>query len=461
MSKKKGNKGKLERGISLSGAIALLLGSVVGAGIFVTIGPLTGSVGPAIILSFGLASIAPIFVALYNIQLAGVLPITGSDYVSSTRALSPSLGWLAGYCGIAASIVAIGLLGFAFGGFMQEIISAIPPLAMSFGVIIIFFLINLVGVRLTARVQLAMLALLVILPLIIFIVGGWPEMQAGLHRPFFPKGIKPMLVMTVAAAYSYVGITTITGWAGEVKNARRNVPLALGISIGVTVVLFMLVSWVLTGVVPWQETGEAVAAVPEAAMSFLPDWLGSFVMIGAIFAILTSINGTILVNSRLLVALARDDVLPSYFGRINDRFNTPHLALLFSMVGGLIGASLGFAIEQYAIIQVMLMLTFHIIVGTAVFYLPDKMPKLYEDSPFKFGGFLRWLSWIGILVVGVLFIIFGMTESWIIAPFYFIVLGIGIVYWFIRRYYLRQRGVKLEERMKDLTPEEKEEIKGA
>lgn len=450
---------KLERGISLYGAIALLFGSIIGAGVFVTIGPLTGNVGPAIFLSFIIAAIPPVFIALYNVQLAGTLPITGSDYVSSSRTLSPTAGWIAGYSGILASITSIGLLGYAFGGFMQELVSSVPQIYMGFGIILLFFLINLLGVRLTAKIQLLLFVSLVIVPLIIFIVGGFSNIQPELHNPLFPNGVKPVLIMAVGAAQSYVGVTTISGWAGEVENARKNVPLALGVSIAATVTIFVLVSWVLTGVMPWEQAGESVAAVPEAAMSFLPSWLGSVVFIGAIFAIVTSINGTILVNSRLVVALARDEVLPKPFARVNDKFKTPHWALLFTTTGGLIGASLGFGIEQYAIILVMFMMLLHIITSTSVYYLPDKMPDLYKKSPFKFGKKSRVFIWLAMAGVGIFFIIFGLQESTLIGPFFFGLLGAGLAYWYIRKYYLKQKGVDLEKQMKELTKEEKEEIK--
>jgi len=391
VAEQKKSKLGLIREIGLLGSIALLVGNVIGSGIFVTVGPLMGGVGPGIVISYVIAAIAVIFVCLYNTQLGTVLPVTMADYVGTSRVLSPFAGWFAAWSAICLWVLVLGILGYVFPLLLQVIIPGIPMLPVSFGIIILFGLINYFGIKAATRVQLLMTGLFVVLPLLVFIFGGWPHMQADLHYPLFPLGTKGVLLIAVPCIWSYVGFTSITTWGGELKNPRRNIPLTLVICLVLITALYILVAWVLSGVMPWQEAAKSGAAVAEASMTFLPHWLGVFILWGALFAVMTSINTTMITGSRCVLAVSRDNILPTFFSRLN-RFHSPATGLLLVVVIGLIGVSLGFSIVGYSVLIVMFMMVIHLVVSTGVFFLPRRMPALYGKSPIKFNSFWRWFT---------------------------------------------------------------------
>ena len=459
MAEQKRAKLGLVRDVGLLLSVGLLVGNVVGDGIFMTVGPMLAEVGPGLIISLLLALIAIIFVCLYNTQLGGALPVTMADYVATSRTLGPIAGWITAWSAICLWVLALGIMGYGVGLFLQVIVPGLPILPVSLGIIILFGVVNYFGIKAAARVELLLTGLLVIVPLLVFIVGGWPHMQADLHEPFFPLGTGAVVLGAMLCIWIYMGFTSITTWAGELKNPRRNIPLTLVISLVIIAALYILVSWVLSGVMPWQEaTGTALT---DSATTFLPPGLALFIAWGAVFSILTSIHTVMIMGSRCVLTVARDNIFPTFFSRIN-KFHIPDTALLFVVIIGLIGVSLGFGILEYVLLLVMFMMVIHIFVSTAVFRLPRKMPDLWAKSPFQFSSFWRWFTWIGMLLVSVICFLFGiMVGGWIIAPIVFGALALGVIYWYVRRGYLRRRGIVLEEGMRELNPDSKAELEGA
>ena len=459
MAEQKHRKLGVVREVGLLLSVGLIVGNVVGDGIFMTVGPMLATVGPGLIISLLLAIIAIVFVCLYNTQLGGALPVTMADYVVTSRTLGPIAGWLAAWSAICLWVLALGIMGYGCGLFLQVIVPGLPILPVSLGIIILFGAINYFGIKTAARVQLFLTGLFVVLPLLVFIFGGWPHMQADLHEPLFPLGTGAVVLVAMLAIWTYVGFTSITTWAGELKNPRHNIPRTLVISLVIIAALYIAVAWVLSGVMPWQEaTGTAVL---DSAATFLPQGLALFIAWGAVFAILTSIHTTMIVGSRCILAVSRDNILPRFFSRIN-KFHAPDTALLFVVIIGLIGVLLGFGILEYVLLLIMFMMCIHIFVSTGVFFLPKKLPDLWAKSPFQFNPFWRWFTWIGMLVVSAVCFLFGiMIAGWILAPIVILALALGVAYWFARRGYLRRRGIILEEGMKELGPETKDELAGA
>ena len=443
------------REIMLLAGIALIVGNVIGDAIFITTGPMLSGVGTALMISVALAIIPMTFFILYNTQLGEALPVTMADYSCTSRVLGPTAGWFIAWSAICLWSLTLGIEGFAFASYLQAIVPGVPILPVSIGVILFFGLINYFGIRVAAAVQLFLTALFVVLPLLVFIVGGWPHIQPELHQPLFPLGVGAMVFMIVPAVWCYIGFGSITTWAAELKNPRRNIPLTLGISLGVIAVIYFGVIWVLSGVMPWQEAG--AVAIGEAAMGFLPQWLGYFVIWGALFAFATTINTIMIPGSRAILAIARDNVIPRYFSRLN-RFRSPAAGVVAITIIGLIGAPLAYNILPYVVLIMLFMMVIHGLDATAVFLLPRKMPDIWNKSPLKFSPFWRWFTWIGVLVCAVAIVVITLVETWMSGVIAVGVLAVGAVYWYARRGYLRRRGIVLEETMRELNPEAKAEL---
>ena len=443
------------REVGLLASIALIVGNVIGDAIFITTGPMLSGVGTALMISVALAIIPIIFFCLYNTQLGTALPVTMADYQCTSRVLGPTAGWFIAWSAICLWSLVLGIEGFAFAAYFQAIVPGVPILPVSIGVILFFGLINYFGIRVAATAQLIMTGLFVVLPLLVFIVGGWPHIQPELHQPLFPLGVGAMVFMIVPAVWCYIGFGSITTWAAELKNPRRNIPLTLGISLVVIAVIYFGVIWVLSGVMPWQEAG--AVAIGEAAMSFLPHWLGLFVIWGALFAFATTINTIMIPGSRAILAIARDNVIPKFFSRIN-KFRSPAAGVIVLTIIGLIGAPLAYNILPYVVLIMLFMMVIHGLDATAVFFLPKKMPDVWDKAPLKFSPFWRWFTWIGVLVCAVALVVITLVETWMSGVVAVGVLAVGAIYWYARRGYLRSRGIVLEETMRELNPEAKAEL---
>lgn len=460
MVEQKKSKLGLIRQVGLIAAIAMIVGNVIGDAIFISTGPMLSGVGPALVISMTIAIIPIIFICLYNILLGGALPVTMADYVVTSRALGPFAGWLIFCSAIGLWAMALGIEGFAFGAYLAELAPAAPILPVSLGILLILGVINYFGIRVAAIAQIIMTALFVVLPLLIFIFGGWPHMQVDLHQPLFPLGVGAMLFMVVPAVWCYIGFTSITNFAGEIKNPRRTIPLTLAISLGIIVAIYLAVAWVLSGLVPWEEA--AATAIGTAAMGFLPESLGIFVVCGALFAFATTMNMIMVTAPRAIVALARDNVLPAsgFFSRIN-RFRTPDAGLLVIVVIGLLGAPLAYNILAYIVVIIIFMMVIHILNATGVYLLPKKLPDIWAKAAFKFTPFWRGFACIGTIVLAAIILAMGVVmEGWTGVVIVLGALVLGSIYWFARKGYLRRRGIDLDKELRELHPDTKAELEG-
>lgn len=433
---------KLRREISGLHAVMILVGYIVGSAIFILVGPLAGLSGPGLFIAFGIAAIPAIFVCLYNTQLATALPATGANYIAISRFVHPFAGWIGGGILIAV-FFGLASIAWGFAGFLSYLVPGIPVMAVAMGVVVFFAVINYFGIRFAAWTQ-TLLVLTFLLALLLFAFGGLPHIDPQLHTPLFPLGFGPVLFTAVIAYMTFTGFTVITDIAGEIKNPRRNIPLTLGISFVIVLFIYMLVTYVLTGVMDWRALGESPAALAEASTVFLPSGATLFIAIGGLLAAATTINGIFLATPRDLLLYGKDKVLPDFVGRINHRFGTPDGAILLILVAGLVGVSIAMRIEQYALFTVMCFMMFHILIVIGLIRMSRKMPHLLEKAPWKLSRGWMWFTYIGMLIFASLFLIIGMTTlTWMGLALFWGLFAAGCLYYYFRWLYLRRRGVDI------------------
>ncbi len=449
--------GRMVRGVSLLHAITIILGYVIGASIFLLVGPLAGSAGPCLFLSYIIAAIPVIFVCLYNVQLGAALPVTAANYVVSTKMISPFCGFFVNWAMVVAVFFGVPLLAWGFADYLSFFIPGLPLQPVALGVLALIALVNYLGVKPAVWLQTLMVAIFAA-ALLIFALGGITHVDPENFNPLFPMGFGAVLITAVSAYFSYIGFTVLTEIAGEIKNPRKNIPIALVVSFIAVLTIYFLVTYVLTGTLHWETAGASKAAITKAAEGFLPSGLVTFIGIAALFASATTINSVILTSSRDIMMLGRDCVFPEIFGRINKKFSTPDVAIGFIFLISAVGVFLAYAIEKYAILAVLGLLVIHLFAATAVFRLPKIRPDLFKRARVQFSPFWRWFTWIGSLVVALFFMIMGMADDVMGAIFFISLMVLGVVYWHLRKRYLLKKGVDLEESMKKYTDMLKEEL---
>ena len=441
---------ELRRDISAFQAVMILVGYIVGSAIFILVGPLAGMVGPGLYLAFIIAAIPAVFACLYNVQLANFLPVTGANYITISRFVHPFAGWMGGGI-IIAIFFGLASIACGFALFLEYLIPGIPTMPLALGIVLLFGVINLFGIRVAAWIQSMMVALF-ILSLVIFVFGGFANIDPGLQRPLLPLGIAPLFTTAVIAYMTYTGFTVITEISGEIKNPRRNIPIVLEISFLLIMALYVTVTYVLTGVMPWQALGESKAALVDASKGFLPPGVTVFIAIGGLLAAATTINGIFVATPRDLLVYGRDKILPSFVGRINKRFGTPDGAILVTLVAGLAGVSIGMRIEEYALFTVMCFMIFHILVVIGLMRIEKMKPELVEKAPWKLGKVAKKVVYIGMMVFAGLFIIVGLSTLDLFGILLFFGLfAAGCCYYLLRWLYFKRRGVNIIEEAKEFS----------
>jgi amino acid transporter len=204
------------------------------------------------------------------------------------------------------------------------------PLALA--ALVIFYLIHVIGIRWFGRFQVLMSALKC-LALLVLIVPGLFVLQSSNYAPFFTHGASGFGASLLPLFFAYAGFESIAQTAGEVKDSTRRLPRILLKGITITALFYVFTSVVTFGVLPGGRLQASNAPMAEVASIYLPSGAAIFVTIGAIAAIMTALNGTIFVPSRLAIMFVEDGLAPRWLGFINKATATPIRGLTLTLIG--------------------------------------------------------------------------------------------------------------------------------
>lgn len=331
---------RLSRTLSAFDLAMLGVGAVIGTGIFVVTGVAAAEhAGPGLVLSFVLAAIVCVFAALCYAEFASTVPAAGSAYTYSYAAFGELLAWVLGWdlileYGIAASAVAIGWSGYfqsLLSGFglhiPHSLTSAYDPVNGTYfdlpaAVIIMLITILLTkGAKKTARFNTVMVFIKLGVVLLFIAVGVW-YVKPGNWSPFLPYGFHGVAAGASAIFFAYIGFDSVSTAAEEVRNPQRDMPIGLIASLGICTLLYVAVSLVLTGIVPYTKLN--VKNPVAFALEYIgQDWAAGLLSLGAIAGITTVLLVLLYGQSRLFYAMSRDGLLPAIMSRVNAKSRTP------------------------------------------------------------------------------------------------------------------------------------------
>jgi len=339
---------QLKKNLTAVDLAALGIGSVVGTGIFVATGQGAQLAGPGVLLSFIIAAVTCGFCALTYSELACMFPVAGSTYSYSYVAFGEVVAWIIGWdlmleYLVAASAVASGW-STTFIGLIQSAgvklpkALLIPPITtvdhkvvLSGGVIdlpavIITMLITWVlyiGIRESAKIN-NIIVLVKIAVIVLFIVLGARHVSLANLQPMMPFGWKGVMAGAAIIFFAYIGFDAVSTAAEETKNPKKDVPLGLMLCLGVVIVLYVAVAFVLTGIVPYKliDVGNAL---PAALSRIGIQWGGALVATGAIIGMISTLLVTLYGQIRIFMVMARDGLLPPAFAKVHPKHQTPHL----------------------------------------------------------------------------------------------------------------------------------------
>lgn len=316
------------------------IGAIIGTGIFVLTGVAAAEhAGPALILSFILSGLACVFAALCYAEFASTVPVAGSAYTYSYATFGELIAWVLGWdlileYGLASSAVASGWSGYfqgLIGGFGLKIptalSSAYDPSKGTFidipAILIVFFITLLLtqGVKKSAKFNTIMVIIKVAVVLLFIGVGVWYVEPAN-WTPFMPFGFSGVTVGAATVFFAYIGFDAVSTAAEEVRNPQKNMPIGIIASLVVCTVLYIIVSLILTGIVPYDQLG--VKNPVAFALNYIhQDWIAGFVSLGAIAGITTVLLVMMYGQTRLFYAISRDGLLPKVLSKVDKKKQNP------------------------------------------------------------------------------------------------------------------------------------------
>lgn len=331
-----------KRRLNLFDAVMLVVGNMVGAGIFTTAGYLAGELtNPWLFTGIWIiGGLLTLCGALTYAEMAGMFPRSGGDYLFLRAAYGPWAGFLLGWICFwiinpgSIAVLSIALVKYLTGFFNYT--GVVSEKLFAVAVVVFFSIINYRGVRLAGTTQnLWTMGSLVIL--LFFIIGGlasgkgdWGHITGGeVGISSMPKLLGPAMI---AVIFSYSGWFVTTYIGDEVKDPERNLPLSLTLGTIIVIVLYTAVNAVYLYATPVDSLKGVINVGQVVGEHLLSSGFVRIITVAIVLAIAASINATILSGARLSYAIARDSLFSSHFKKVHARYGTPHTALFVQAV---------------------------------------------------------------------------------------------------------------------------------
>ena len=323
---------KLERTLSLPGAIAVSIGGML-SGIFVLPGLAVGITGSSVWLAFLVAALCILPAVLSKSELGTAMPKSGGTYVYIERAFGPLFGTIAGI-GLWLSLLlksAFSLVGLSAYLYVVVNIDEAYTKAIALLALLLIFLLNVFGLKKVEKTQLFIVSVSII-SLIVIIILGFNSFDTKLTEPVFSDGANGFIAGVAFLYISYAGVTKIAAIAGEIKNPAKNLPLTMIISLFLITTIYCMVALALVGNVEASILATDIKPIHTLFQTIGGDTFGLIAGVIGVLTLMSMANSGVLASSRFPFAMSKDGLLPSYLAGINSRFMTPASAILTTSI---------------------------------------------------------------------------------------------------------------------------------
>ncbi|MGW4247955.1 amino acid permease [Nocardia sp. NPDC004722] len=340
----------LRRSMGLIPLIALSVGATLGTGIFVVLGEAAPLAGPAVVVSFVIAALAALFSALSYAELASAVPVSGSAYSYTYATLGEIVAWICGWCllleyGVSVAAVAVGwgaylneFLGSTVGWRIPDVLAQPPGAGGVFNlpaaiVVLLATVVLLGGIRESARVT-TVTTMIKIAVLIFFVAVAVTAFDSSNLHPFAPEGVSGIGAAASMVFFSFIGFDAASTAGEEAKNPQRDLPRAIIISLGIVTLMYVLVALTAVGAVGVDDvssSGASLATVLEQVTG--RGWPATILAGGAVIAIASVVLTVLYGQTRILVAMSRDGLMPPVLSRVGKQ-RVPTVNTL--IVGGVV-----------------------------------------------------------------------------------------------------------------------------
>jgi APA family basic amino acid/polyamine antiporter len=414
--------GKLVPTLSLFDATAISVGAIVGAGIYVVTGIVAGLAGPALVFSMLLASGVALLTALSFAELAAWLPKEGSVYEFAHQLVNPFVGFLAGWMWILSNTFSGAAVSIGFAHYLTALMPNLQENLIAALTCMAFTALNYYGIRKSASLN-NLLVVTKILVLVFFFVFGLGYVNVANFAPFIPSELG-IFFGAYYIFFAFGGFARVSVVAEEVKDAERNVPKAILLSLVISTVLYIMVGVVaigLAGPANLSHSNSPLATAISATGSGMAVFL---VSIGGLLATASVLLSSILGVSRVAYAMARRKDLPLTLSRLHSKYDTPYYSILIS---GFLMALLAFLVDLAGVVAIstFAQLFYYAIANVSALKL--------KSQNRKYPMFVPALGTITCLAL-LLFVLLASPQSWLIGS---IGIVIGAIYYVVKKRYRR------------------------
>jgi len=436
---------ELRRALGALHLTLLGIGGIIGTGIFVLTGTAAANhAGPALPLSFIIAGLGCTFAGLCYAEFSAMIPVSGSAYSYSYATLGEAVAWFIGWNLVLEYLFAVATVSVGWSGYAVSLLDQLHihiPAALSnapfstplgresFEIVTTGAIINVpamlivagigaicyIGIKQSAAFNSVIVAIKVTV-IVLFILFGVSYINTANWHPFIPPnsgqtgvyGWSGVLAASGVIFFAYIGFDAVSTAAQETKNPQRDMPIGILASLVICTVLYVVVSAILTGMVNYHELD--VAAPVALALDKYPGlhWLGLWVKLGAVCGMTSVMLVMTIAQARIFFAMARDGLLPPWFGHVHPRFRTPSTGTVVTAVSAAIIGGL-FPVKILGELVSIGTLAAFVTVCIGVLILRRTRP----DLPRPFRTPMPWFTCIaGALVCGLMMVSLG-PATWL------------------------------------------------
>lgn len=432
---------KMNKKLKTIDLVLLGLGAVVGTGIFVITGTAANAyAGPGLVFSFMIAALVIVLIGLCYAEFSSRLPVAGGPYAYMLAVSGKRAAWIAGWLTIweyllASASVASGWSGY-LNGFLTSIGMPLPTIFQAsynkelgsyidlIAIIITLLVTWIVAQEAKKALRLNnMLFFLKFILIAIFIIVGMFFIDPENWTPIMPYGFSGIASGATLVFFAFLGFDSISMAAEDVETPQKSLPRGILIAIGISTLLYILVTIVLTGIVPYTELG--VKDPVAFALRYVDqNIMASILSVGAIITLLTVLIAMLYGLARLLYAMGKGKLLPDYLGHLDNKTGSPKRA---TWVAGLFAAIFSGLIPLNSLAELTNLVTLIVMVMLAIGII---FLRKQQGEPTKDQFRVPWVPFIPIVTVVItLYLILQLSWlTWIMFSFCFLA---GIIVYFL------------------------------
>ncbi len=412
---------KLKKQLGLLDVFAVAAGAMISSGLFVLPAIAFAKAGPAVILSYFFASVLIVPSVLSQAELVTAMPRAGGAYLYIERSLGSICGLFGGLADWFSLALKSAFAVVGMAAFIKVLIEMLFDAQVSdwqlktIAVLCClgFTALNIVSVKHTSRFQVLLVGILLAI-LALFVILGAGAAESFRYKGFLEKGWLSVLATAGLVFVSFGGINKVANIAEEIKHPGKNLPLGMILAWFVVTLFYIGVIIITVGVVDGQQLIGNYTPISLAAGKFMGPWGFAILGLAAIAAFVTTANGGILAASRTPMAMSRDQSLPPLLARVNSRFQTPHVSILFTS-GFMVTAIVFLDIEMLAKTASTLLIILYTLANTSVIMMRESRIQSYRPK-FK-SPLYPYVHILAIVFYGALIVDMGKVPLLISAGF--------------------------------------------